>query len=151
VAAEADQHTLKRYGCLVFVGLNTMTDAIYEKLNTFAVAGGRLLVFLPQLPQDDDRGGKPRLYTDGDFSDLFGVQITDEEALDVRGVKLLEQSSLPEYRLPVADVDCAPRFSGNSTPAQVKLTTGRAPTGACREPARRRCGDVGEGLSVPGG
>ncbi len=125
VPVEADVETLKQYGCLVFVGWNTMTDEIYEKLRAFVASGGRLLMYLPQLRSDDDRGAAPTLYRDGDFSDLFGLKITGRQSTDVRGVKFLEQSSLAEYRLPVADVQCDPRFQGNFTPAQVQLTTGR--------------------------
>lgn len=129
VPIEADEDTLNQYGCLVFVGWNTMTDDTYHKLKSFVASGGHLLMFLPQLREDDDRGAEPKLYQGGDFSDLFGLRITGEEARDVRGVKFLEQSSLPEWRLPVADVGCDPRFLGNFTPARVELTTGRVLAG----------------------
>ncbi|MEN6549020.1 MAG: hypothetical protein ABFE07_23490, partial [Armatimonadia bacterium] len=129
VPIEAEVEVLKRYGCLVFVGWNTMTDEIYGKLKEYVAGGGRLLMFLPQLRADSDRGAEPVLYANGDFSDLFGVRVTGKGTKDVRGVKFLAQSSVPEYRLPVADVQCDPRFLGNFTPAELEVTTARVLVG----------------------
>ncbi|MEN6643333.1 MAG: hypothetical protein ABFE08_12880 [Armatimonadia bacterium] len=129
VPIEAEVEVLKRYGCLVFVGWNTMTEEIYGKLKEYVAGGGRLLMFLPQLREDADRGAKPVLYANGDFSDLFGVRVTGKGTKDVRGVKFLAQSSVPEYRLPVADVQCDPRFLGNFTPAGLEVTTARVLVG----------------------
>lgn len=129
VPIEAEVEVLKQYGCLVFLGWNTMTDEIYGKLKEFVAGGGRLLMFLPQLREDSDRGAEPVLYAEGDFSDLFGVRVTGKGAKDVRGVKFLAQSSVPEYRLAVADVQCDPRHLGNFTPAELEVTTARVLVG----------------------
>lgn len=129
VPVEAEGAAWQRYGCLVFLGWNTMTEEIYGKLQAYVRGGGRLLMFLPQLRQDSVRGGEPVLFRDGDFSDLFGVRVPGFASRDVRGVKFLENSAVPEYRLPVADVNCDPRYLGHLTPAQVELTTGRVLAG----------------------
>jgi hypothetical protein len=129
VPIESDLDNLQRYSCLVFPGWNTMSEGIYEKLKAYVAAGGRLLMYLPQLRSDSVRGGEPQLFRDGDFSDLFGVKITGKHATGVRGVKFLEQSSIPEYRLPVGDIICDPRFLGNFTPSEVEVTTGRVLVG----------------------
>lgn len=60
---------------------------------------------------------------------IFGCTITGHEPTDVRGVKFLTHSSLPDYRLPVADVNCDPRYLGNFTPAKLELTTARVLAG----------------------
>lgn len=129
VPIESDLANLQRYDCLVLLGWNTMTEELYEKLKDYVRAGGRLLLSLPHLREDAERGGEPQLFRDGDLSDLCGVKVTGWEQTDVRGVKFIEQSSLPDYRLPVADVNCDPRFLGNFTPAKLELATGRVLAG----------------------
>lgn len=123
VPIESDIENLQRYECLVLLGWNTMTEELYEKLKQYVKDGGRLLLSLPHLRVDADRAGEPRLFRDGDFSDLCGVNVKGRLETDVRGVKFLRQSSLPGYRLPVADVNCDPRFLGNFTPAELELTS----------------------------
>lgn len=125
VPIESDLANLQRYACLVLLGWNTMTEEQYAKLKAYVAGGGHLLLSLPHLRADSVRGGEPQLWRDGDFSDLFGVKVTGKLPPSVRGVKFLAQSSLPDYRLPVADVQCDPRFLGHFTPATVELTTGR--------------------------
>ncbi|MFW6437782.1 MAG: hypothetical protein ACOCZ7_02105 [Armatimonadota bacterium] len=123
VPIESDLENLRQYDCLVLHGRNTMTEEIYEKLKAWVAGGGHLVLSLPHLREDSERGGEPRLFRDGDFSDLCGVRVTGRSETDVRGVKFLRQSSLPGYRLPAADVNCDPRFLGNFTPATLELTS----------------------------
>ena len=125
VPIESDLANLQRYGCLVLLGWNTMTDGLYEKLKGYVKGGGRLILSLPHLRADSVRGGEPQLIRDGDFSDLCGVKITGKLPTGVRGVKFLEHSSLPGYRLAVADPQCDPRFLGSLTPASLELTAAR--------------------------
>lgn len=129
VPVEASLEHLQGYSCLVFPGWHTMTEETYAKLKAYVEGGGRLLMFLPQLRADSVRGGEPQLLRDGDFADLFGVRIRGREATDVRGVKFIAPSALPEYRLPVADANCDPRFLGNFTPAVVELAGARVLAG----------------------
>ncbi len=129
VPIEADLEKLQRYSCLVLLGWNTMTEELYAKLKSYVEGGGRLLLSLPHLRADADREAEPQLFRGGDFSDLCGVRVTGMLDTSVRGVKFLEHSSLPGYRLPVADVNCDPRFLGNFTPAEVELTTARVLAG----------------------
>lgn len=133
VPIEADVATLSQYSSLAFLGWNTMTDEIYEKLKAYVEGGGHLLMFLPHLRSDAKRVGaddpEAQLYRDGDFSDLFGCKVTGRLPREVRGVKFLAQSSLPKYRFAVADVNCDPRHLGNFTPAEIELTTARVLAG----------------------
>ncbi len=121
VPIESELDNLQRYECLVLLGWNTMTDELYDKLKAYVTGGGRLLLSLAHLRADAVRGGEPQLFRDGDFTDLCGVKVTGALETSVRGVKFLRQSSLPGYRLPVADAQCDPRFLGNFTPATVEL------------------------------
>ena len=129
VPIESELDNLQRYDCLVLLGWNTMTEELYEKLKAYVSGGGRLVLSLPHLRADSVRGGEPQLFRDGDFSDLCGVKVTGALETSVRGVKFLEQSSVPGYRLPVADVQCDPRFAGNFTPATLELTSARVLAG----------------------
>jgi hypothetical protein len=86
-------------------------------------------MWLGQLNVQDDRGKAPELWADGDLSDLFGVKITGQFPTDVRGVKCLADSSVPEYRFPVHNLNSDPRFLGALTPARVEPTTARVISG----------------------
>jgi len=125
VPVEAPLELLKNYSCLLFLGWNTMTPDIYNKLKQYVSSGGHLVMFLPHLSTRTDRAKNLTLYNRGDFSDLFGVRITGKFPKDVRGVKCMADSSLKSWRLPLWRINTDPRFMGNFTPARAKVTTGR--------------------------
>jgi len=129
VPAEAPLDALRGYSCLVFVGWNTMDAELYEKLQAYVRAGGRLLMFLPQLSTRVDRGAALSLLNGGDFSDLFGVRVGGPLATDVQGVKWVRESSLPTYLFPFYRINEDPRFLGNVTPAQVEVDGARVLAG----------------------
>ncbi|MDO8586622.1 MAG: hypothetical protein Q7T82_06235 [Armatimonadota bacterium] len=101
VPMEAPLSVLKSYRCLVFLGWNTMTPDVYEKLKDYVRGGGRLLMSLPHLSAQVHRKPELELIHDGDLRDLFGVRVTGkgENAENVRFV-----SSLPSgpYHFPEA-------------------------------------------------
>jgi hypothetical protein len=130
VPAEAPAEILHRYGCLVFLGWNTMTEEIYAKLKGFVEQGGRLVMFLPHLSTESDRGREARLLRGGDFSDLFGVQVLGRGEKKIQGFKFLADSSLPEYRFPLWRIRTDPRFMGLFTSSRLKLTTAKILAGA---------------------
>jgi len=129
VPIEAPIETLRHYSCLVFLGWNTMTPEIYEKLKAYVAGGGHLLMFLPHLSTHTDRADDLRLFRDGDFTDLFGVRVTGRYEKDVRGVKCLADASIRSWRLPLWRINTDPRFMGNFTPAKVKVTTAKVLSG----------------------
>lgn len=129
VPIEADVAALKRYACLVFLGWNTMTAEIYEKLKRYVRSGGHLVMYLAHLNTHTDRARGLKLFRKGDFHDLFGVRIRGKDATDVRGIKCLANSSLPGYRFPLWRVNTDPRFIGNFTPACVEMTTAKVISG----------------------
>ncbi len=128
VPVEAPLAVLKSYRCLVFLGWNTMTGAIYEKLKKYVRAGGRLVMYLPHLNTETDRAKPIKLYRNGDFRDLFGVRILGKEQPDVRGFRCVAQSSLPSYRFPLGRLSTDPRYMGRFTPSRLKLTGARVIT-----------------------
>jgi hypothetical protein len=129
VPIEAPPDVLGGYSCLVFLGWNTMTESVYEKLKTYVANGGHLIMFLPHLSTRVDRAEALELYSGGDFSDLFGAVVKGKETTAVQGVKCLTNSSLPAYRFPLWRINTDPRFIGNITPAVVELTTARVISG----------------------
>lgn len=130
VPVEASLDHLNQYDCLLFLGWNTMTDEIYSKLKNYVSQGGRLVMFLPHLSTESDRGKEIKLIKDGDFSDLFGVQILGRGEKKIQGFKCLADSSLPAYRFPLWRIRTDPRFMGFFTSSRVKLTTGKILSGA---------------------
>lgn len=130
VPAEAPVETFNQYGCLVFLGWNTMTDGIYAKLKKFVEQGGRLVMFLPHLSTESDRGREISLIKSGDFSDLFGVQVLGRGEKKIQGFKFFADSSLAGYRFPLWRIRTDPRFMGLFTSSRVKLTTGKILAGA---------------------
>jgi hypothetical protein len=122
VPLEAPPKVLQQYTCLVFLGWNTMTDEIYQKLKAYVEAGGHLLMYFPQLSTRTDRSKSMTLYRDGDFADLFGVKITGKFETDMRGVNCMADSSLKSHRFPFWRINSDPCFMGNMTPARVDNT-----------------------------
>lgn len=129
VPIEADADALKRYSCLLFLGWNTMTAEIYEKLKEYVRSGGRLVMYLAHLSTHTDRVKDLELFRNGDFHNLFGVKILGKESTEVRGVKCMANSSLSGYRFPLWRINTDPRFLGNFTPAKVAVTTAKVISG----------------------
>jgi len=130
VPAEAPLEILHQYGCLLFLGWNTMTEEIYAKLESFVRQGGRLIMFLPHLSTESDRGKGLKLIRSGNFSDLFGVRILGPGEKKIQGFKFFADSSLEEYRFPLWRIRTDPRFMGLFTSSRAELTTGRILSGA---------------------
>jgi hypothetical protein len=119
---ESEIDKFKQYKCLIFIGWNTMTEEIYDKLIEYVRSGGHLLMWLPQLNAENKRGAEIKLFRNGDFSELFGVEIYGKEKADVRGVKYLRESSLDSCKFPYWGDIRDPACVGKMTPAKVKFS-----------------------------
>ena len=80
VPSEAPLDIFKTYRCLIFLGWNTMTEELYDKINKYVISGGILFMGLPQLSTHTNRdflyqGGNLKLFRNGDFQKLFGVDL----------------------------------------------------------------------------
>jgi len=129
VPVEAELKTFCRYRCLLFLGWNTMTAAIYAKLKAYVAAGGHLIMSLPHLGTQTGRTDKLKLFRKGRIADLFGVTITERGRRDVRGIKCMANSSLKSFRFPLWRINTDPRFLGEFTPAQVRLNGAKVLSG----------------------
>ena len=100
VPIEAPEEVLSKYSCLVFLGWNTMTPEIYEKLKKYVADGGHLVMAVPHLSTQTRRGEDLQLYNGGDYTDLFGVVIKGKGMTVTVGHRFIADSSLPSYQFP---------------------------------------------------
>lgn len=134
VPAEAGLSILKQYRCLVFLGWNTMTPDLYRKLKAFVRGGGRLIMSVPHLATQTDRGAPLKLFRNGDVRDLFGVRLKPTSRKTAEGVKFFTDSRLKSYRFPNWGIHVDPKFINPGIPladvemrgAAVLATTGQA-------------------------
>jgi hypothetical protein len=129
VPIEAPLAVLKQYACLFFLGWNTMTEEIYEKLKRYVKAGGHLVMSVPHLSTETDRGKDLDLYKGGDFRDLFGVIVNGRGKSEVAGVKTFAHSSIPTYKMPFWRIRTDPRFIGLLPIAQTEVHGARIISG----------------------
>jgi hypothetical protein len=129
VPIEAPLSVLSSYTCLLFLGWNTMTAEIYDKLKAYVAAGGHLVMSVPHLSTETDRGKDLKLYDGGDFRDLFGVIVKGRGKSGVAGVKTFNHSTLPSYRMPVWRIETDPRFMGHLEMAETEVAGARIISG----------------------
>ncbi len=129
VPIEAPIDILREYSALVFLGWNTMTEEIYQKLCSYVKEGGHLFMSVPHLSTETDRGKEIKLLRDGDLRELFGLIVKGRGQDGVAGIKTIKHSSLPEYKMPVWRVQTDPRFLGDRSLAQVELHGARVLSG----------------------
>ncbi len=101
VPIESDVSELQKYEYLMFLGWNTMTEEIYEKLRVYVKNGGKLLLSAAHLNTNSKRDGKFIPFRDGRLSDFLGCDITGSVRRD-SGVKFLSNTSLPHVHYPAA-------------------------------------------------
>lgn len=101
VPVESDVSVLKKYEYLMFLGWNTMTEELYNKLCEYVKCGGRLLISAAHLNTNTKRDGKYLPLRDGRLSELLGCDIVGSVRRD-SGVKFLNNTCLPDVHYPAA-------------------------------------------------
>jgi hypothetical protein len=71
ICASAPLEVLSSYSYLIFVGHNTMSEALYNKLTDYVSGGGILLMGASHLSVNPERCGKPVYVNGGDLTALF--------------------------------------------------------------------------------
>jgi hypothetical protein len=99
VPVEAPLEVLQKYSCVVFLGWNTMTEDLYEKLKRYVQGGGRLLMSLPQLSMQVERKADLQLIRGGDYGDLFGARIVGRGE-DAGAIQFVQPSAFSRYQFP---------------------------------------------------
>ncbi len=127
IPAVASLEAMQRYECLIFVGWNTMTDELYEKLVAYVKNGGKLFITAAHLNTNPRRDGKPTYLNGGDLGDLVGCRLTGKTVRSGFGHRFVADSALSGMYYPYANGTPAdPIYScGNVDYAEVELTSGR--------------------------
>ena len=124
VPMEAPVRTLQAYGCLIFLGWNTMTREIYEKLKQYVENGGHILCTLGHLDTRTNRDKEVELFNNGDFSDLFGVKVKLSGGECRFGIKFKQNPSGTDYQFPLLGAACDPQYGDATFPlADVELNS----------------------------
>lgn len=123
--AETPPEQLQSYDYLVFLGWNTMSGALYEKLTAYVKNGGNLLMSVAHLNENANRKTTVELVNSGDVTELFGCRITGATRYN-HGVKFDNKSYIPEMQYPgTPNKVCDPVYpEGFADYARVELTTG---------------------------
>ena len=126
IPANASLEAMSRYEALIFVGWNTMTDEIYQKLNTYVKNGGKLLISAAHLNTNSARVGAKKYPNGGDLSELLGCKLTGKEIYTGLGHRFLSESAIPGMCYPFPKLRPAdPIYScGNVHYAECEVTSG---------------------------
>jgi len=119
VPAEAPFDVLKSYGCLVYLGWNTMTAAQYAKIVDYVKAGGCVFMSVPHLSTQPSKTGEPAIINRGDVSDLFGVKIKGKGPVN-EDIMCRGQARNGKYAFPTGAL-----YLESCQLADVKTTSGR--------------------------
>lgn len=99
IPIESDVSTLKKYDYLIFLGWNTMTVEIYEKLKEYVKDGGNLLLSAAHLNTSTKHNGEFALLNDGKLSEFFGCDLGDIIEKD-SAVKFFDNTSMKGLKYP---------------------------------------------------
>lgn len=78
IPAESTLAAMKKYDYLIFLGWNTMTDDLMDKLIAYTQNGGKLLMCASHLNYLSERGGEIKLPPEEKLEKLFGAKFTGE-------------------------------------------------------------------------
>ncbi len=114
---------ISRYKCLIFLGWNTMTEEVYEKLVKYVQDGGHLLIWSAHFNAAEKRGDALKIFNDGEISKLSGIKIKDWKEADVMGVRFLTKESTASYTIPYWGLRHDPLWMGKMTPADIEINS----------------------------
>lgn len=125
IPVESPAEILANYSCLVFLGWNTMDEAIYAKLLSYVKNGGRILLSIGHLNTEPDRGKKIQLYNHGNLQELFGVNILGRgKTVRHAGIKFTGDSQIPGYHYPNWTENIDPKWMDTAFPCARIQTAG---------------------------
>lgn len=124
IPASTPLEIMQNYDYLIFVGHNTMSAPLYEKLTAYVQNGGVLLACASHLRTTSERNFENTFYNDGDFSQLFGAKIVDTVNLN-HGMKFYPDSYVPNMKYPSSiDVGGDANYPSGHVDIAVLETTG---------------------------
>ena len=118
---------LKQYDYLIFLGWNTMTEEIMDKLTAYVENGGHLVMSAAHLNTQTKRNGEYRMIDDLKVEQLFGCRFMGEIRRTVDGVNFKKESMDTRVLYPVAaDGGCDPMYTaGYANYARFATTDGK--------------------------
>ena len=124
--ATASLEAMQRYETLIFVGWNTMTAELYEKLVAYVKNGGKLLIGAAHMSTDPKRGAAPAYLNGGDYSELLGCILTGKTHCSGFGHRFISESGVKGMHYPFPNLKPAdPIYScGNVNYAEVEMQGG---------------------------
>ena len=127
IPVEADLDKMCQYDYLIFLGWNTMTDEIMDKLTAYVKQGGRLLMSAAHLNTQVKRDGEYRMIDDRKVEELFGCRFMGEIRRTVNGVVFKHDSLDPKTLYPAFHTGgCDPMYiAGYANYARFATTTGK--------------------------
>lgn len=127
IPAESTLDAMKKYKYLVFLGWNTMTDELMDKLIAYTENGGKLLMCASHLNYSSERTGKLKLPSTDKLKKLFGIEFTGEVISTNDGAKFEFDSYNDGILYPGSkSMRCDPIYSaGYLKYASFKLCGGR--------------------------
>ena len=121
IPASSPLSVFKKYRYLIFVGHNTMSWPLYEKLLSYVKGGGVLFAAASHMNASSKRTDMS-FYNGGDLSELFGVKIKGVERKN-HGVKFYTGSKLKNLVYPATlDLECDANYpAGYASVADISL------------------------------
>jgi hypothetical protein len=117
IPAESSVELMQKYDCLIFLGWNTMTSELYQKLTEFVKNGGHLLATVAHLNCATGRAQDFSVINAGDVRKLFGVTIDAESPENLSlGIKFKQNPSRGNYQFPLWSPNCDPKYCDGSFP-----------------------------------
>lgn len=117
IPAESDLNLMRQYKCLIFLGWNSMTGELYEKLTEYVKAGGHLLSTVAHLNCATGRGQPMSIINNGDIRELFGVMVNvDSSGKLSLGIKFKQNPASGNYQFPLWSPNCDPKYCDGSFP-----------------------------------
>lgn len=117
IPTESNLNLMRQYECLIFIGWNSMTGELYEKLTEYVKAGGHLLCAIAHLNCATSRGQPMSIINNGDMRELFGVTVDVKSPKRLSlGVKFKRNPESGNYKFPLWSQVCDPKYCDGSFP-----------------------------------
>ncbi len=102
---------LSGYKLVIFLGRNSMDEALYQRLLRFVRNGGQLLMCTAHLNASVKPDGAFEPFRNGDWSELFGVRMRSKKTVPAFGVKY-KASPACGWIFPLWTSVCDPKYPG---------------------------------------
>lgn len=125
IPSETPVEVMQNYDYIVFLGWNSMTDEIYDKLLKYVENGGKLLMTAAHLNYSTRRDGEKKYIDNEKLEKLFGCKFTGETVFTNSGVKFTNTSLSGNLYPGSSNKSCDPIYPAGYAPyLQTEVTSG---------------------------